>query len=161
MPTRLTPDETHEFLLNQRTLILSTLKKGGAPVAHALWYTYVDDALYFSIQAGSFKHKNILRDNRVSCLIEAGESYFELRGVMVQGRCTEVTSQNEMERVRQAGEEKHARIGSGLEEMPPWFSNNRTQRQDRSARVLLKVSMDQVTTWNFSQVREHYTQVRS
>ena len=149
--------EVREFLENQRTLILSTLKKDGAPVSHALWFTFLDDAIYFDTQTGSLKARNIFRDPRVCCLVEAGESYFDLRGVMVQGRCAPVEDPDEAERVMAANARKSERIGSGMEEMPNWFGDNRKSRRDRGSRTLFKVPLEKVTTWNFGQAREHYT----
>ncbi len=156
MATSLTPEQVREFLQTQRTLILSTVKKDGAPVAHALWFTYLDDAVYFDTQSASLKARNIERDGRVCCLVEAGEKYFDLRGVMIQGRCVPVTDPDEIARVQAAKEQKNARIGSGLEDMPEWFSGSREQRRERGARVLLKVPLERVSSWNFGQVRDHY-----
>ena len=140
----------------QRTLILSTLKRDGAPVSHALWFTYLDDAVYFDTQMRSFKARKIQRDPRVCCLVEAGETYFELRGVMIQGRCVPVEDADEVRRVEEAAAEKNARIGSGLERLPAWFGDNRRGRRSRGDRVLLKVPLEKVTSWNFGQAREHY-----
>jgi hypothetical protein len=156
MATSMTPEEVREFLKTQRTLILSTLKRDGAPVSHALWFTYLDDAVYFDTQRESFKARNICRDSRVCCLVEAGESYFDLRGVMIQGCCAPVEDPEEVQRVEVAAAEKNARIGSGIEELPGWFGENRRGRRSRGARVLLKVPMQKVTTWNFGRARDHY-----
>ncbi len=156
MATSMTSAEVTDFLRNQRTLILSTTKKSGSPVAHALWFFYLDGAVYFNIQAKSFKYKNIQRDNRVCCLIESGERYLDLKGVMIQGRCTPVTDPAEQERVEAARQEKNARISDGMTGMPAWFHGNRQQRLDRGDRVLLKVPLEQVTTWDFSKVRDYY-----
>jgi len=156
MATSMSSDEVREFLKSQRTLILSTLKRDGAPVAHALWFTYLDDAVYIDIQSESFKARNIRRDPRVCCLVEAGESYFDLRGVMIQGRCVTVDDPEEAERVDAARAEKNARIGSGTEDLPSWFGDSRRSRRSRGARSLLKVPLEKVTTWNFGQSRDHY-----
>jgi nitroimidazol reductase NimA-like FMN-containing flavoprotein (pyridoxamine 5'-phosphate oxidase superfamily) len=156
MATSMTPEEVREFLQTQRTLILSTLKQDGGPVSHALWFTYLDDAVYIDIQSESFKARNIRRDPRVCCLVEDGETYFDLRGVMIQGRCVPVEDPEEEVRVMAARAEKDALIGSGTEELPDWFGDSRTSRRDRGTRVLLKVPFEKVTTWNFGQVREHY-----
>ena len=156
MATSLTPEEVREFLKTQRTLILSTLKQDGAPVSHALWFTYLDDAVYFDSGRESFKARNIRRDPRVCCLVEAGESYFELRGVMIQGRCAPVEDPEEERRVAEAQAEKTARIGSGLEGLPNWFGESRRQRRGRGARVLFKVPLEKITSWNFGRAREHY-----
>jgi PPOX class probable F420-dependent enzyme len=152
----MTPAQVREFLATQRTLILSTLKRDGAPVSHALWFTYLDGAVYFDTQLQSFKARNIRRDPRVCCLVEAGETYFDLRGVMIQGRCVPVDDPEEIRRVEAAAAEKNARIGSGLEGLPDWFGDNRRGRRSRGDRVLLKVPLEKVTTWNFGQAREHY-----
>src|SRR5262249_19652401 len=157
--TSMKPAEVREFLRTQRTLILSTLKRDGAPVSHALWFTYLDDAIYLDTQSASFKARNIRRDPRVCCLVEAGETYFELRGVMIQGRCVPVEDAEEIRRVEAAAADKSARIGSGLEEMPGWFGDNRKGRRTRGSRVMLKVPLERVTTWNFGQTRDHYTRI--
>jgi PPOX class probable F420-dependent enzyme len=152
----MTPVEVREFLRTQRTLILSTLRKDGAPVSHALWFTYLDDAVYFDTGRESFKARNIRRDPRVCCLVEAGESYLELRGVMIQGRCAPVQDPEEERRVANAQAEKAARIGSGLEALPSWFGESRQRRRGRGDRVLFKLPLEKVTSWNFGQARDHY-----
>ena len=156
MATSMPPEQVREFLQTQRTLILSTLKKDGSPISHALWFFYLDDAIYFDTQTASLKARNIFRDPRVCCLVEAGESYFELRGVMVQGRCVPVEDPEEAERAMAAAEEKNRRIGSGVEELPSWFSDSRKQRRGRGARTLFKVPLEKVTSWDFGQARDHY-----
>ena len=152
----MTPEEIREFLESQRTLILATTRREGTPVMHALWFTYLDDAVYFNIQATSFKYKNIQRDNRVCCLVEAGEEYFDLRGAMIEGRATLVEDPDERDRVQIAGDAKNERIGSGLEEMPGHFSENRQQRLERGDRLMIKVPLERVRSWHFGKVRDHY-----
>ena len=152
----MTPEEIREFLKDQRTLILATNRREGTPVMHALWFTYFDDAVYFNIQATSFKYGNIRRDNQVCCLVEAGEEYFDLRGAMIEGRATLVEDPEERGRVQAAAEAKSERIGSGLEEMPGYFSKSRQQRLERGDRLMIKVPLDHVRSWHFGKVRDHY-----
>src|SRR4029453_19500647 len=90
MATSMTPEEVREFLTAQRTLILSTLKRDGAPVSHALWFTFLDGAVYFDTQRESVKARNIRRDARVCCLFGAGETYFVLRGLIISCTCAPV-----------------------------------------------------------------------
>jgi len=40
--------------------------------------------------------------------------------------------------------------------LPAWFGDNRRGRRSRGDRVLLKVPLEKVTSWNFGQAREHY-----
>ncbi len=157
----MTPEEIREFLADQRTLILASTRREGTPVMHALWFTYLDDAVYFNIQATSFKYKNIQRDNRVCCLVEVGEGYFDLRGTMIEGRATLVDDPDERGRVQAAADAKNDRIGSGLDEMPGYFSKNRSQRLERGDRLMIKVPLERVRSWNFGKVREHYQKASS
>jgi len=152
----MTPGEIINFLETQRTAIVATTRKSGSPVMHAVWFVYLDDAIYINIQRTSFKMKNIQRDNRVSALVEDGENYFELRGVMAEGQATEVTDDEEILRVQDAQDLKHQRIGSGTENMPGYFEKSREERLKRGDRVLVKIPMTQVRSWDFAKAKAHY-----
>jgi len=152
----MTPAEIGDFLDSQRTLVLVTLRPDGSPVAHPMWFTKLGDALYVDTKRSSLKHRNLARDDRVCAVVEAGESYFELRGVRVEGRCQEVKDPGEIARTRAAQAEKDARIGSGLGELPAWFAGSREQRLQRGDRVLLRIPMQRVYSWDFSKARGHY-----
>jgi nitroimidazol reductase NimA-like FMN-containing flavoprotein (pyridoxamine 5'-phosphate oxidase superfamily) len=157
VPTQMTPNEIEAFLDSQRTLILVTLRPDGSPVAHPMWFAKLGEALYVDTRRESLKSRNVSQDARVCALVEAGESYLELRGVRVEGRCEEVTDPDEVARVQAARTEKSERIGSGMGEMPSWFSGSRERRLDRGDRVLLRIPMERVYSWDFSKVRRHYT----
>jgi len=147
-----------EFLENQRTAILATTRKTGSPVMHAVWFVYHDNAIYINVQRSSFKFSNILRDPRVCALVEDGESYFELRGVSVEGEAIEVTDDAEILRVQDAQDAKHQRIGSGTQSMPNYFEKSRAKRLQRGDRVLIRIPMTQVRSWDFGKARAHYQQ---
>jgi PPOX class probable F420-dependent enzyme len=156
--TQMTPRELIEFLENQRTAILATTRKTGSPVMHAVWFVYLDNAIYINVQRSSFKFSNILRDPRVSVLVEDGESYFELRGVNVEGDAAEVTDNAEILRVQDAQDAKNQRIGSGTESLPNYFEKSRAQRLQRGDRVLLRIPMTQIRSWDFGKTRAHYNE---
>jgi PPOX class probable F420-dependent enzyme len=156
LSTEMTRAEIGAFLDSQRTLVLVTLRPDGSPVAHPMWFTRLGDALYVDTQRSSLKRRNVARDARVCAVAEAGESYFELRGVRVEGRCEEVKDPGEIARARAAQTEKNARIGSGLGELPAWFADSREQRRERGERVLLRIPFQRVYSWDFSKARGHY-----
>lgn len=158
MNTAMSPQQVIEFLENQRTAILATTRKTGSPVMHAVWFVYLDNAIYINIQRSSFKFSNIQRDPRVSVLVEDGESYFELCGVNVEGEAGEVTDDAEIQRVQVAQDAKNQRIGSGTESMPDYFEKSRAQRLQRGDRVLLKIPMTQIRSWDFGKARAHYNE---
>ena len=64
-------------------------------------------------------------------------------------------------RVQTALGEKDLALGSGTAEMPDWFSKSRTERRSRGDRVILRIPMGRVYTWDFSKVRKHYEKPRN
>lgn len=68
-----------------RVLQLATLDKNGAPHQAPMWFTMDDDRIVFRSFTKSQKIVNLIRDPRLSVLVEAGEAYAELQGVMIQG----------------------------------------------------------------------------
>jgi hypothetical protein len=148
--------EVDDYLANQRTITVTTLRPDGSPVAHPLWFVKLGESIYFDTRANSLKHKNILGDPRVCAVVESGESYFELRGVRIEGACRPVLDGDEIDRVQTALKEKDLRLGSGMAEMPEWFSKSRNQRRSRGERVMLEIPMKRVYSWDFSKARKHY-----
>jgi PPOX class probable F420-dependent enzyme len=157
MTTSMTAADLLEFLATQRTLVLATTKRDGAPVMHPVWFVHFDDAIYINVQTRSIKYRNVERDDRVCCLVESGESYFELRGVMIQGRARRVDDPTEIARVEGAVAEKAARIGGGVDELPAYFFESRRRALARQARAILRISVDRVYSWDFGKTRGHYS----
>lgn len=83
-----------------RKLQLGTINPDGTPHMVTMFYAMVDDQIAFWSYRSSQKARNIERDQRVTCLIEAGEDYFELKGAMIYGKAEIVTDPN---RVRYVG----------------------------------------------------------
>jgi PPOX class probable F420-dependent enzyme len=82
----MTTAEVRAYLAEQRTMALATIGPNGFPHLVAMWYILRDDKLAFWTYAKSQKAVNLRRDPRLTCLIESGEEYSELRGVQIQGR---------------------------------------------------------------------------
>ena len=57
----------------------------GIPHLIAMWYGVIDGKIYFETKAKSQKVKNLLRDPKIACMIEAGDTYDQLRGVAIEG----------------------------------------------------------------------------
>ena len=79
-------EEIHAFLEEQRTLQVATIDHDGWPHLVAMWYVLINDQVVFWTYAKSQKALNLRRDARLTCLIETGERYDELRGVQIKGR---------------------------------------------------------------------------
>lgn len=86
----MTETEIAEFVRTSRACTLATLGPTGAPHLVAMWYAVLDGQLWFETKAKSQKAKNLLRDGRVTVLIEDGDTYDTLRGVSFEGHATVV-----------------------------------------------------------------------
>lgn len=99
---RMTEAELAAFLDEQRKLILATVGRDGWPHLMPLWFVVRDGEPWAWTYARSQKVRNLERDPRATWQVEAGESYEQLRGVMVKAR---VELQRDLEVVRAFGVE--------------------------------------------------------
>ncbi|WP_017592688.1 pyridoxamine 5'-phosphate oxidase family protein [Nocardiopsis potens] len=82
---RLTGEEAEAFLAANRKVQVATVGRDGAPHLSTLFYAMVDGRLAFWTYASSQKAVNLRRDPRMTCLVDDGEDYGELRGLVLYG----------------------------------------------------------------------------
>ncbi|KUL41429.1 pyridoxamine 5'-phosphate oxidase family protein [Actinoplanes awajinensis] len=78
------------LLADGRKLQLATINADGTPHLVSMFYAMKDERIAFWTYRASQKARNLTRDPRLTCLIEDGDDYFELRGVQVTGTVTVV-----------------------------------------------------------------------
>jgi PPOX class probable F420-dependent enzyme len=81
----MTAEEVAEFLARHRKMQMATLNPDGSVHLVAMYYVVRDGCLAFWTYRASQKARNLARDPRVTCLVEEGGEYFDLRGVQVRG----------------------------------------------------------------------------
>jgi PPOX class probable F420-dependent enzyme len=81
---RMSDEEVLDFLGQQRTVIVATNGRDGYPHLMPLWYVVREGRLWAWTYAKSQKTKNLERDPRATLQVEAGDSYDQLRGVMLR-----------------------------------------------------------------------------
>jgi PPOX class probable F420-dependent enzyme len=75
-------DEVKTLLRDERVIILATIGPDQLPHLAPMWYLPLDDGRIAMWTYGrSQKVRNLRREPRATLLVEAGESYHELRGV--------------------------------------------------------------------------------
>jgi hypothetical protein len=92
----MTPDEVAQLLASCRKVQLATISPDGWPHLVTMYYTLVADRIAFWTYRTSQKALNLARDPRISCLVETGEAYFDLRGALVQGVVATITDPDEV-----------------------------------------------------------------
>jgi PPOX class probable F420-dependent enzyme len=83
---RMTSEEVDAFLHEQYTAIMCSMHPSGSIHAVAMWYAFLEGAVAVETKAKSQKVQNLRRDNRLTVLVEAGDTYDQLRGVELVGR---------------------------------------------------------------------------
>jgi nitroimidazol reductase NimA-like FMN-containing flavoprotein (pyridoxamine 5'-phosphate oxidase superfamily) len=81
----MTSEEVGELLASQHKVQLATNGRDGFPHLITMYYVMMDGLITFWTYRTSQKARNLERDKRISCLVEIGEAYFDLKGVLVQG----------------------------------------------------------------------------
>jgi hypothetical protein len=109
---RMSEEEALAFLGEERTVICATNGRRGWPHLMPLWYVLrpTGDGGAPQVWAWTFaksqKARNLERDRRATLEVEAGETYDELRGVMLE---CDVVVHDDVELVRDFGLELYAR----------------------------------------------------
>jgi general stress protein 26 len=111
---RMSDEEVLAFLGEERTVICATNGRRGYPHLMPLWYVVrpTGDGGAAQVWAWTFaksqKVRNLERDARATLQVEAGSSYEELRGVMLE---CDVVVHRDVERIREFGLELFERYG--------------------------------------------------
>jgi PPOX class probable F420-dependent enzyme len=82
---RMTDDEIAAFLDLNHPASLTSIGADGYPHTTAMWFAVLDGRFHFATYAKSQKIVNFARNPKGSVLVEDGDSYDQLRGVLVQG----------------------------------------------------------------------------
>ncbi|MDQ3106603.1 MAG: pyridoxamine 5'-phosphate oxidase family protein [Actinomycetota bacterium] len=83
---RMTVEERDDFLRGRHTMNVATVGSDGRIHLVAMWYGFIADGqLAFWTYGKSQKIVNLERDPRLTCLVESGQSYDQLRGVELVG----------------------------------------------------------------------------
>lgn len=86
----MSPEERSEFLTANRTCRVATSGAEGAPHQSALWYVWDGNVLWLNSLVKSQRWADIVRDPRVSILVDAGDDFTDLRGVEIIGKAAPV-----------------------------------------------------------------------
>src|SRR6266480_5606707 len=81
----MTRREVDEFLLGRHTMSLATINHDATVHLVAMWYGFLEGCVAIETKTKSQKVRNLRRDPRMTCMVEEGDRYEELRGVELVG----------------------------------------------------------------------------
>ena len=137
----MTEAEVEAFLEEQRTMAVATIGADGRPHVVAMWYAFVDGALCFWTFAKSQKVVNLRRDNRITCLVEDGDVYANLRGVELIARAHISDDEDE---VLKFGIAESARYQG----MPANDATIAAVKKMANKRVIVRLEIERVVSWD-------------
>ncbi|MEV0662520.1 pyridoxamine 5'-phosphate oxidase family protein [Actinomadura luteofluorescens] len=83
---KMTPEEVADYLAANFKVQVATVGKDGEPHLVTMFYTLYEGKIAFTTYKSSQKVINLRRDPTMTCLVEDGVEYNELRGVALYGR---------------------------------------------------------------------------
>lgn len=93
---KMTDEELADFLAANVKVQVATVGPLGEPHLSTLFYVVVDGNLAFWTYGRSQKIVNLRRDPRITCLVEDGADYAELRGATITGKARLVEDYDEV-----------------------------------------------------------------
>jgi PPOX class probable F420-dependent enzyme len=140
--------ELRDFVRGARTMILCSLTKDGFPHPMPMWFGLEDDgAVVMTTFAKSQKVRNLERDPRVSLLIEDGEEYAKLRGVVMYGKA-------ELTRDLEAVLDTLGRVAARNRSAPGVDTTvmRDSLRQTAAKRVAIRVRPERTVSWDHTKL---------
>ena len=142
---RMDDREVADFLEDNLKVQVASIGRDGTPHLTTLFYVVLDGRVAFWTYGRSQKIRNLERDPRVSCLVEDGTDYFELRGVSMTGRAEIV---RDPDRIFEIGSAVAVRM-VGAKTLDDLGEIGRsTVEKQATKRVAVVIHADHVATWD-------------
>jgi PPOX class probable F420-dependent enzyme len=100
------------FLDEEKTVIVTSFGPRGWPHSMPMWFVVRDGEVWMWTYRTSQKVTNVERDPRATLLVEAGETYDQLRGVMIEAEAEVV---DDFDALLDLGHELFGRYTPGVE----------------------------------------------
>lgn len=143
---QLTPDEQTAFFRERKKAALATIDKDGYPHVVAMNYFARDGAFYMTSYGKAQKVLNVRRNPKVALMVEVGDEYSELRGVMIRGRCEILEGEAAVRAAfegRAVAQANPAPVNPGAAASAP-------------KRVVLKIVPEKVVSWDHRKLGGRY-----
>jgi len=137
---KMTPEEVEAFLNERHSMTMSTIAGDGTIHSVAMWYGFLEGAIAFETKAKAQKVVNLRRNPALTCLVEAGETYDQLRGVTLIGTGEIIDDPARMWELGVSVFERYN--GPYSDEMKPFVEAMLNKR------VVVKLHVNKTVTWD-------------
>ncbi|MFN0095528.1 MAG: pyridoxamine 5'-phosphate oxidase family protein [Dehalococcoidia bacterium] len=154
MPSRrgliaLTQEEQDAFLADSWTLQVASIGPKGYPHLVAMWYVMDRGMVAFTTFRKSQKVLNLQRNAKVSCMLEAGKAYSELRGLVIEGTAEIADIPVDTARIM-------ALVGAKYNGIPAPMETSEQAMAVASKRVVIRVKPDEIYSWDHRKLGGRY-----
>jgi len=138
---KMTPEEIDEFIHGVHTMNCATINHDGSIHLVAMWNGFLEGCPVLETKMKSQKAQNLLRNPQITCLIEDGKSYDQLRGVEMVGTAEIIDDPDRMFEAGISVFERH-NGATYTPELKPFVD------QMLHKRVVVKIHVDKYVSWD-------------
>ena len=154
MPSRrgaiaLTEEEQQKVLEESWTLQVTSNGHKGFPHLVAMWYVVIDGKIHFTTFAKSQKILNLRRDPKISCMLESGKGYAELKGLVIEGEAELLEDTPFTAKVM-------GLVGAKYNGIPVPTETPEAALKVASKRVVVKINPVDIYSWDHSKLGGRY-----
>ena len=140
----MTTEELSAYLNEARNMSLCTIGKDGYPHVVAMSYMAKDGLIYMSSFKKAQKVVNAKRNPKVAVMVESGDAYSELKGVLIRGECEVI---DEPEDVWQIMKEVRDFQGTTVTR-----SEDAVLKERAKKRAVLKITPVKTSSWDHTKL---------
>ena len=137
---KMSPEEVEQFLHDERTATMCSMHPDGTIHAVAMWYGFLEGTIAVETKAKSQKVQNLRRDPRLTFLVEAGDTYDQLRGVELVGKARIIEDPDQIWKFAISTWERY--VGPYTEDQRP------AVEMMMKNRILIAIDVDKTVSWD-------------
>ena len=140
----MTPEELSAYLNEARNMALCTIGKDGYPHVVAMSYMAKDGLIYMTSFKKAQKVVNAKRNPKVAIMVESGDAYSELKGVLIRGECEVIDEPEDVWQIM-----KEVRDFQGTTVTP---TEDAVLKERAKKRAVLKITPVKTSSWDHTKL---------
>ena len=146
----MTDSEIAAYLEEQTILNIASIGPTGHPHMVAMWYVVMDEKVTFWTFGKSQKIVNLRRDNKITGLVESGDTYDQLKGLELVGSATIVDDYDTVLAIGKAVGLKYNGDGAISDAALPFLEAQAKQR------LGIQINVEQIVSWDHTKIGGGY-----
>jgi len=146
----MTDSEIAAYLEEQTILNIASIGPTGHPHMVAMWYVVMDEKVTFWTFGKSQKIVNLRRDNKITGLVESGDTYDQLKGLELVGSATIVDAYDTVLAIGKAVGLKYNGDGAISDAALPFLEAQAKKR------LGIQINVEQIVSWDHTKIGGGY-----